>query len=170
MTNPNITGSPAAPDRPAILVFPPVIPLATLAISCVLQWLAPLGLIDSIDLGWRICAGVASFIAGMLATMAARRTLLRHGTNVNPRQPSTVLVTDGIFGLTRNPLYVGIIITQYAVAIMFGLDWLLLLIVPNWVVLHFAVVRREENYLDLKFGEAYRRYKQRVPRYLLLGY
>jgi protein-S-isoprenylcysteine O-methyltransferase Ste14 len=80
-----------------------------------------------------------------------------------------VLVTDGIYQRTRNPLYVGIIIAQYAVALIFALDWLLLLIVPGWVVLHFAVVRREESYLEGKFGEAYRRYKARVPRYLLLG-
>jgi protein-S-isoprenylcysteine O-methyltransferase Ste14 len=159
----------AAVDRPDIIVFPPVIPLSTLAISCVLQWVAPLGLIENIDRGWRIGWGVVIFVAGLLMTIAGRRTLLRHGTNVNPLQPTTALVTDGIFRRTRNPLYVGIIITQYAVALIFALDWLLLLILPSWVVLHFAVVTREERYLERKFGEAYRRYKARVPRYLL-GY
>ena len=155
------------PDRPDIMVFPPVIPLSTLAISCVLQWLAPLGLIDGIDWRWRIGWGVIMFSAGMLMTILGRRTLLRHGTNVNPLQPATVLVTEGIFRRTRNPLYVGIIVTQYAVALIFSLDWLLLLILPGWIVLHFAVVRREERYLEQKFGDAYRRYKQHVPRYLL---
>jgi protein-S-isoprenylcysteine O-methyltransferase Ste14 len=151
------------------LCFPPSSPLSTLAISCVLQWLAPLGLIADIDQGWRIGWGVVIFMAGLLMTIVARRTLLRHGTNVNPLQPTTVLVTEGIFRRTRNPLYVGIIITQYAVALIFALDWLLLLILPNWIVLHFAVVTREERYLERKFGETYRRYKARVPRYLL-GY
>jgi protein-S-isoprenylcysteine O-methyltransferase Ste14 len=159
----------ATVDHPDIIVFPPVIPLSTLAISCVLQWLAPLGLIENIDQGWRIGWGVVIFTAGLLVTIVGRRTLMRHGTNVNPLQPTTALVTDGIFRRTRNPLYVGIIITQYAVALIFALDWLLLLIVPNWVVLHFAVVTREERYLERKFGEVYRRYKARVPRYLL-GY
>jgi protein-S-isoprenylcysteine O-methyltransferase Ste14 len=159
----------ATVDHPEILVFPPVIPLATLAISCVLQWLAPLGLIENIDRGWRIGWGVVIFVAGLLMTIVGRRTLLRHGTNVNPLQPTTALVTDGIFRRTRNPLYVGILITQYAVALIFALDWLLLLILPSWVALHFAVVTREERYLERKFGEAYRRYKARVPRYLL-GY
>jgi protein-S-isoprenylcysteine O-methyltransferase Ste14 len=151
------------------LCFPPSSPLSTLAISCVLQWLAPLGLIADIDQGWRIGWGVVIFMAGLLMTIVARRTLLRHGTNVNPLQPTTVLVTEGLFRRTRNPLYVGIIITQYAVALIFALDWLLLLILPNWIVLHFAVVTREERYLERKFGETYRRYKARVPRYLL-GY
>jgi len=156
-------------DRPDIIIFPPIIPLSTLVISCVLQWLVPLGLIDDIDQSWRVGCGVLLFTAGMLTTIVGRRTLLRHGTNVNPRQPTTALVTEGIFRRTRNPLYLGIIATQYAVALIFGLDWLLLLIVPNWVVLHFAVVVREERYLEGKFGDAYHRYKERVPRYLF-GY
>ena len=32
-------------------------------------------------------------------------------------------------------------------------------------VLHFGVVKREERYLEAKFGDAYRHYKARVPRY-----
>jgi protein-S-isoprenylcysteine O-methyltransferase Ste14 len=167
MTDAAANGTTATPDRPDILVFPPVIPLSTLAISCALQWLAPLGLIDGLDQAWRIGWGVIMFSAGLMMTIVARRTLLHHGTNVNPLQPTTALVTEGIFRRTRNPLYVGIIITQYAVALIFALDWLLLLILPNWILLHFAVVTREERYLEGKFGDAYRRYKQRVPRYLL---
>jgi protein-S-isoprenylcysteine O-methyltransferase Ste14 len=167
MTQSDIPAPELAPDRPPILVFPPMIPLSTLAISLLLQWLAPLGGIAQIDFAWRIGGGALAFIAGMLMTIAGRRTLIRHGTNVNPRQPSTVLVTDGVFDKTRNPLYVGILVVQYALAMIFALDWLLLLILPSWIILHFAVVRHEESYLERKFGEAYRRYKTRVPRYLL---
>ena len=161
-----VANGPATPDHPDVIVFPPVIPLSTLAISCLLQWLAPLGLIDGIDREWRIGWGVIMLTAGMLMTILGRRTLVRHGTNVSPLQPTTALVTEGIFRRTRNPLYVGIILVQYAVALIFALDWLLLLILPSWIVLHFGVVTREERYLERKFGETYRRYKQHVPRYL----
>jgi protein-S-isoprenylcysteine O-methyltransferase Ste14 len=34
-----------------------------------------------------------------------------------------------------------------------------------FVVLHFGVVRSEERYLEAKFGESYRHYRNRVPRY-----
>ncbi|MGB8896882.1 MAG: hypothetical protein WCD13_21625 [Pseudolabrys sp.] len=33
------------------------------------------------------------------------------------------------------------------------------------MVLHFGVVKREERYLEQKFGDAYRQYRDRVPRY-----
>lgn len=155
-----------ARDRPDVMIFPPVIPLATLAIAFALQWLAPLGLIAAINQGWRFGLGAAIVIAGLLTTSAGRRALQRHGTNVNPSQPTTALVTDGVFQQTRNPLYVGVLAALCGIALIFALDWLLVLIVPSWVFLHFAVVRPEERYLERKFGEAYRRYKAGVPRYL----
>jgi len=79
------------------------------------------------------------------------------------------LVETSRLRTTRNPLYVGVSAALCGIALIFALDWLLLLIIPSCVILHFAVVRREELYLERKFGEAYRRYKARVPRYLL-GY
>jgi protein-S-isoprenylcysteine O-methyltransferase Ste14 len=44
----------------------------------------------------------------------------------------------------------------------------LLLAVPSYFVLHFCVIKREEKYLERKFGEEYRLYKARVPRYVRL--
>ena len=70
-----------------------------------------------------------------------------------------------MFKYTRNPLYVGISVALCGIALVFDLDWIPLLIVPSCVLLHFVVVRREECYLEQKFGDAYRRYKARVPRY-----
>jgi len=154
------------PDHPNVIVFPPLIPLATLLIACLLQWLAPFGWIEDLDKPVRIGIGAIVMLSGLVTTSAARRALLRHGTNVNPLQPTTALVTDGVFGRTRNPLYVGILVALCGIALIFDLDWMLLLIPPSWLFLHFAVVRREERYLEMKFGEAYRRYKERVPRYL----
>jgi protein-S-isoprenylcysteine O-methyltransferase Ste14 len=154
-------------DRANFIIFPPVIPYSTLAIACALQWLAPLGLVANIDQGLRALLGAMIVIAGMATMFAGRRALLRHGTNINPLRPTTALVTDGVFRRTRNPLYVGVSIALCGIALIFALDWVLVLIVPACVILHFAVVTREESYLEGKFGEAYRRYKERVPRYLL---
>jgi hypothetical protein len=61
-------------DRPDIIVFPPIIPLSTLVISCVLQWLAPLGLVADIDQAWRIGWGAILFTGGMLTTIVARHS------------------------------------------------------------------------------------------------
>jgi protein-S-isoprenylcysteine O-methyltransferase Ste14 len=166
MTDSALDRPDAAVDHPNVMVFPPVILLSALVLACALQWPVPLGWIAEFDRGWRFGSGTFFVIAGLLTTSAGRRALLRHGTNINPSLPTTTLVTEGVFGLIRNPLYVGMSAALCGIALIFALDWLLLLIVPSCVVLHFAVVRREERYLERKFGEAYRRYKERVPRYL----
>jgi protein-S-isoprenylcysteine O-methyltransferase Ste14 len=152
-------------DRPNVLVFPPVIPLSTLALGCLLQWLMPLGWIASLDPPVRIGIGLIVVLVGLVTTSAGRRALMKHGTNVNPSQPTTTLVTDGIFGHTRNPLYVGVSVALCGIALIFELDWIFLLIIPSCMLLHFAVVRREERYLEQKFGDIYRHYRARVPRY-----
>src|SRR5437763_16614909 len=96
-----------AVDHPDIVVFPPVIPLTALVAACVLQWLAPLGWIADIDSPVRIGIGAIVVLSGLITISAGRRALVQHGTSVNPLQPTTALVTGGIFSRTRNPLYVG---------------------------------------------------------------
>ena len=85
MTDATVNRRETTVDHPDVIIFPPVIPLSTLAIACALQWLAPLGLIAGMDPVWRFA-------------------LLRNGTNVNPLWPTTALVTEGVFERTRNPL------------------------------------------------------------------
>jgi protein-S-isoprenylcysteine O-methyltransferase Ste14 len=153
-------------DRPNVIVFPPLIILATFLIACALQWLMPLGWLAHIDRSWRIGAGIIIAMIGAPVMIGGRRALMRRGTNVNPSLPSTALATDGMYRWTRNPMYVGVTTLTIAVALIFALDWLLLLLVPSFLLLHFGVVAREERYLERKFGDEYRRYKASVPRYM----
>jgi len=153
-------------DRPDVLIFPPLIPLATVMAGCGLQWLAPLGGLAKFDSGLRWGIGAVVLVTGLLMAAAGKFALKRHGTNISPLHPSTALVTDGIFERTRNPLYVGMTVALCGIAVILALDWIPLLLVPACFVLHFAVVRPEEGYLERKFGDAYCAYRQRVPRYL----
>jgi protein-S-isoprenylcysteine O-methyltransferase Ste14 len=152
-------------DHPKVVIFPPVILATTVALGCLWQWLRPIGFIAAFSQTWRIPVGAAVVLAGILLAATGRRMLVRLGTNVSPLQPTTTLATDGIFGWTRNPLYSGGTLVMFGIAIAFALDWLLLLILPSVVILHFGVVRREEEYLEQKFGDRYRLYKARVARY-----
>ena len=98
--------------------------------------------------------------------VSGQRALARRGTNANPSRPTLALATDGIYRFTRNPMYVGGMTALAGVALIFALDWLVLLMVPAAVVLHLGIVSREEQYLDRKFGDEYRSYKAQAPRYL----
>jgi protein-S-isoprenylcysteine O-methyltransferase Ste14 len=152
-------------DRPDVAVFPPVIPLATMILACLLQWLVPLGWIAGLEPPVRIGIGAVIALSGLVTTLAGCRALISNETHISPSQPTTRLVTDGAFGYTRNPLYVGVCFALCGLALIFAVDWILLLIVPSCLFLHYAVVRQEERYLEQKFGDVYRHYKNRVPRY-----
>jgi len=160
--------SDALKDHPDVVVFPPLIPLAILVLSVALQWLVPLHLLGTIEPMPRIIAGALVAAAGILVTVNGGRALARHCTNVNPSLPTLVLATDGIFRFTRNPMYVGGMTVLAGIALIFALDFLALLMIPAGFVLHHGIVSREEQYLQRKFGDQYRSYRAKAPRYLPL--
>lgn len=153
------------PAHPDVIVFPPLILVATILLAAALQWLIPCQILAALDARWRIAVG-AVLLAGIFLPMIGTRSLIRSGTNVSPFEPATVLVTDGIFRWTRNPLYTGGMLAMLGLALLLKIDWLLILAIPSALLLHYGVVRREEIYLAEKFGESYRRYEAAVPRYL----
>ena len=75
------------------------------------------------------------------------------------------MVTDGVFGWLRNPMYVGMTGFLIGLSIALASDWMLVMAIVLAPVLHFGVVKREERYLEEKFGDAYRAYMAKVPRY-----
>jgi protein-S-isoprenylcysteine O-methyltransferase Ste14 len=79
-------------------------------------------------------------------------------------QPALAMVTTGIFSHVRNPIYQGGTLLLIGLALILASDWMLILLVPALILLHFGVVLREEQYLGIKFGDAYWRYRIDVPR------
>jgi protein-S-isoprenylcysteine O-methyltransferase Ste14 len=88
------------------------------------------------------------------------------GTNVLPSKPALTLVTSGPFRFTRNPLYVMNALVYLGLTLICNSAWLLGLFVPMLLVIYWGIIRREERYLEAKFGEAYLAYKARVRRWL----
>src|SRR4029079_13316220 len=112
--------SQSSQDHPRVIVFPPIILVTTIALGSILQWLWPIGLLATAIQTWRIPAGVAVMLGGVLLAATGRRTLVRLGTNVSPLRPTTALATDGVFGWTRNPLYSGGMVVLFRVRLGFG--------------------------------------------------
>ena len=153
-------------DAPHVLVFPPVIPIATVLLAGALQWVHPLGLFRGVPSGPRIASGLALLAVGISFLAAGLQALARGGTSVSPARPALALVDSGVFRLTRNPIYLGGSFVMLGCAFLFMVDWLPLLLGLSLPVLHFGIILPEENYLERKFGDRYRLYRLRVPRYL----
>jgi protein-S-isoprenylcysteine O-methyltransferase Ste14 len=161
MTEPRSTQSPS--DVPNVLILPPLLYVLALAVGFLVQWLAPRAIVSS-NAGYWI--GGILLVSGVFLAIWGRRVMERAGTNVNPTLPSTALVATGPFLFSRNPLYVALTLIYVGLALLANALWVLVLIVPVLLILHYGVVRREERYLEARFADAYREYRSRVRRYV----
>jgi protein-S-isoprenylcysteine O-methyltransferase Ste14 len=59
-----------------------------------------------------------------------------------------------------------VVLIYVGLSLLFAWGWALLLLVPVLVILQLAVIRREEAYLERRFGDQYRQYRVRVRRWL----
>lgn len=153
-------------DTAGVVAPPPLMALATVVLGLLLDWLLPVYVLSVLlTLSLRIVIGVPLIAVGGALAVAGERGFHRAGTEVKPWKPSTALVTDGVYRRLRNPMYVGLAVCLAGLAIMLASDWMLVMTIVFVLVLHFGVVKREERYLEAKFGDSYRAYKARVPRY-----
>lgn len=109
--------------------------------------------------------GIALAGLGMVA-IPALLAFRRARTHAEPWKPTTALVTDGPYRLSRNPMYVGMTLGYLGVALWRNVAWpVMALPVVLWVM-QVGVIVREERYLESLFGEEYRAYCRRVRRWL----
>ena len=83
-----------------------------------------------------------------------------------PIDPPLKLVVRGLYRFVGNPMYVGILLVLLGEALLFGSPLLLGYAALLLLIFHLFVVLYEEPALKRKFGEAYHRYGDSVPRWL----
>src|SRR5512134_2928230 len=149
-----------------VIARPPLLFLAALLLGLASDHVAPLPFEGpKVGLAHRIVAG--SLSAGGLALAAAGiRNFYRAATPVPTNQPTRALVTAGIHGWTRNPIYLGMFLIYGGIGVMARSPWTLVLTLPLAITIRHGVVAREEAYLERRFGDTYRGYKARVRRWL----
>ena len=152
-------------DNPGVIAPPPLLYAGALVTGLAVDFLlfrVQTGLPAAVRLGLAAVCCVAAIVLVYGALAGFRRA----GTNPAPWRPSTAVVTSGIYAFTRNPMYLAMALFYVAVAVAADSVVTLLLLVPLLVVVHYGVIRREEHYLETKFGDDYRRYKKKVRRWV----
>ncbi len=150
-------------DHPNVVVMPPVLVLGTLAGTFVVDAIWPAAFLP-LDL--QIVLGGGLFALGLGLLALALREFRRVGTNLPTSRPTLALATGGPYRFTRNPIYVGLCLGYLGIAVAGDSLWAVAGVIPVAVVLHFGVVKREEAYLEAKFGEPYTRFKAATRRWL----
>jgi protein-S-isoprenylcysteine O-methyltransferase Ste14 len=88
-----------------------------------------------------------------------------HRTALLPGGSTRVVIDSGPFAVSRNPLYVGLIVLYVGLALLWSF-WALVLTPVGVGLLWWGAVRPEERYLTATFGAEYDDYRRRVRRWL----
>ncbi len=150
-------------DTAGVIAPPPVIYLAFLSIGFGADALWPAAMLPQ---GPRYAAGIGAIVLGLVLGFSAFRQFRRHDTSVKPHEPSTALITAGPYRYSRNPIYLALSLLYAGIAIAADSPWILALLAPLLIVMHYGVINREERYLERKFADDYRRYRSSVRRWL----
>lgn len=144
-------------------VIPPIYLVAALLAMAALHFFAPIARFIEPPYSY---VGLIPLVAGIVMAATASNAFRRAGTPVIPFERSTALVTGGLFRITRNPMYLGMLLVLVGVALLFGsVSTLLPIPVFFWVIQRNFIIG-EERFLEEIFGERYLRYKLRVRRWL----
>jgi protein-S-isoprenylcysteine O-methyltransferase Ste14 len=83
-----------------------------------------------------------------------------------PWEPTTALVTDGPYWVSRNPAYLSDAVIYVAIALLADAPWALLPLPVVLAVMQYGVIKREEAYLERRFGQQYVDFKSRRRRWI----
>jgi protein-S-isoprenylcysteine O-methyltransferase Ste14 len=164
-TRPQSCGPPnAAQDTANLgLVRPPLVYLISLISGAVIQLATPFPFLPgtlAVPLGAPLIVVAMAQFAHSVATFRAA------GTPVPARKPTTMIVRVGPYRFSRKPIYLAFSPFQLGIAMWVNSVWLLAALVGAAALMHYFVMRREEEYLERRFGAQYLDYKASVRRWL----
>ncbi len=110
--------------------------------------------------------GLVPLVAGVTISAVAEQAFHQAGTTVQPFQTSSALVTRGLYHITRNPMYLGLVLALAGVAIILGslMPWIMVALFV--VIIDRQFVVKEEKMLAQRFGDEWRSYAARTRRWI----
>jgi protein-S-isoprenylcysteine O-methyltransferase Ste14 len=153
----------ATSDRANVIASPTVIFAGALVLGFGLDTMWPAAFLPE---GWGLPLGLVVIFAAVNIKLFAVREMVRVKTNLDIRKPAKAIATSGLYGVSRNPLYIGMILLNIGIGCIVNSWWILLLSAGLAAALQKGVIEPEESYLEQKFGDKYLRYKARVRRWI----
>ncbi len=147
---------------PGIKFPPPLLVLAVIGFGYGADWIIPLPITTG-DFLW--LTGFALIVISVALALIALFHFLEAKTYVEPWHPTTTIIEKGVFRYSRNPIYLAFCIATVGCGLALNSWWVVMSVLPLGYLLQRLVIKREETYLESKFGKTYLDYKQRVRRW-----
>lgn len=144
-------------------VLPPTYLWVAIAIMLALHFLFPLTRI--IPWPWNLL-GIVPLACGLAFNLIADNAFRTARTTVKPLEESNVLVTSGVFRISRHPMYLGFVLSLIGIAVLLG-SLVSFFVVPVLAVLMDRVfIQVEERVLEAEFDQAWLDYQAKVRRWI----
>jgi len=143
--------------------MPPALLAVSIAAMVAFHFLLPIWRV--VPPVWRY-AGIIFIAFGAVWNIWADQLFKRYETTVKPHLEPTFLVISGPFGVSRNPMYVGMIAIAAGVAILLGTLVSIVIAAGFAAMLALKFVPMEEKSMEKAFGQTWHEYKHRVRRWL----
>jgi protein-S-isoprenylcysteine O-methyltransferase Ste14 len=159
---------------PVVLI---VYPFMVVVLPWALSLIAPrYGWTESGPATWNLL-GLIPVVAGIIgliwvfSVMAAQFPKLPEVVELDEGErlltaTSRILITHGPFSCSRNPMFLAGLVVLLGWAIFYGSAVIAIVTVIGWALANYLKVPQEERGLEARFGEDYRDYKRRVPRWI----
>jgi protein-S-isoprenylcysteine O-methyltransferase Ste14 len=144
---------------------PPIIFFALLLISYLAHWLFPVNMVFK-DWLIRLFVSIPILAASGWLAIDAIVVLGKNRTAITYNKPATKFIIEKSFRITRNPLYLSLMLLFLSIAVITNSLWCCFSLILLFLFFNQIVVPREENYLEINFGEDYIQYKKNVRRWL----
>ena len=144
-------------------INPPFFLFLSLLLMLILMWIFPA--VDMIIFPWNLL-GLLPLGLGSMFNILADREFHTRQTTVKPDELPSLLITDGIYCYSRNPMYMGMVLILLGFAILLG-SWVSFLVLPGFTAfVHYRFICHEEKNLKELFGEGWLAYQIKTPRWI----
>jgi protein-S-isoprenylcysteine O-methyltransferase Ste14 len=133
-----------------------------LVLLLVLEVIYPLDL----DLSSMRTFGLLCLFISLLIAAWTKYLYTRHRTSYDPADAPLVLITNNIYALSRNPIYIALLLTFFGLSLILSLSYFLLGTLLLFLILSKWIIPHEEEELRIIFPYAYAKYESAVPKWL----
>ena len=154
-------------DHAAVKFPPPIVGILTIVLGYILGRFIPIMddfLVPAPARYW--VGGTICVLAILVFAVWPIRLFRKIEQDPKPWTTTPALVVTGPYTFTRNPMYVMMLLVCFGFSIILDEAWVFVLTPICGLTIYLIAIRHEEAYLEQKFGDSYRQYKQKVRRWI----
>jgi len=152
-------------DHPGIYIPPPFFYVAMFLAAVLLQRIVPFDRAFFYTTTSKLIAAVIILI-GLFLNFPALRQFFKTKNTLVTIKPANSLQTTGVYSVSRNPMYISLLLFYTGLSFIIGNWWNMVLLPLLVSIIQEYVIKREEKYLDRRFGQEYFDYRSKVRRWL----